>query len=576
MAILNKLSKIFDRQTKMSLFFLLIGILFAALLEMGILALISPLISVLLEPEMIYSDPLIYWAYTFLGFDDADVFLIFLIFLLVALYVFRGFYIYILNRVKFIMIANKRANLSKALFHKMIHYPFRYHAKTNIAEIQRIVVTDVEQLFLLIINTLNLITDFSMALLMFSFLMVVSPTLSLLTLALALICVILYLGVFKKQIKAVGAAHRSSNIQVTKMVNQSFGGIKEVKVLGRESYFSDVFNASNKTFVMAFAKVHSFNVLPGLTLETVCFGGAFLILGMFMLSGADISDMIPQLSLFVVAAFRLLPAVARQVSSIHWILFYKTSVEGVYRSLYSIQDNHRQQQLGAAPVQQQTTPGIQIDNLSFAYPDADKNVLSNLSFTIPEKNSVALIGPTGAGKTTLADLILGIQQPNAGSVFYNGRSVHHNLVEWNKKIGYIPQQIYLLDESIRANVAFGIDPAEISDEKVWQALDKAQLKDHVLSLSTGLDTIIGEGGVRLSGGQRQRLGIARAIYEDPEILVLDEATSALDNDTEKAVMDAIMHFKGDKTMIIIAHRLSTIEHCDLVYEVENQNIKQLR
>jgi ABC-type bacteriocin/lantibiotic exporter with double-glycine peptidase domain len=203
-------------------------------------------------------------------------------------------------------------------------------------------------------------------------------------------------------------------------------------------------------------------------------------------------------------------------------------------------------------------------------------VLEDISLTIPNKKSVAFIGPSGSGKTTLADLILGILTPESGSVFYDGKSIHHNFKQWSRNVGYIPQQVYLLDESILENVAFGIDHPEIDESKVWRALEQAQLADYVRSLPEGLETIVGDRGIRLSGGQRQRVGIARAMYEDPPILVLDEATSSLDSETEKAVMEAVMGFQGNKTMIIVAHRLSTIEHCDIVYKIDEKTIVRER
>jgi len=210
------------------------------------------------------------------------------------------------------------------------------------------------------------------------------------------------------------------------------------------------------------------------------------------------------------------------------------------------------------------------------YPKMRRHVLKKVSLTIPHNKSVAFVGPSGAGKSTLVDIILGILSPQLGYVFYSGMSIHHNVDEWLKNVGYIPQSIYLLDETILENVAFGIDKDEINKEMVWSALEQAQLKEYVESLPDGLQSQIGERGIRLSGGQRQRIGIARALYGNPPILVLDEATSALDSETEKAVMEAIHNLKGRKTVIIVAHRLSSIEHCDMVFEVNKMNVTQLR
>jgi len=212
---------------------------------------------------------------------------------------------------------------------------------------------------------------------------------------------------------------------------------------------------------------------------------------------------------------------------------------------------------------------IIVNNVSFCYPNTSLPVLSDISLIVPHNKSVAFIGPSGVGKTTLADIILGILSPKAGGVYYAGKSIHHSFKEWSQKVGYIPQQIYLLDESIIKNVAFGINSDDIDIMQVWHALEQAQLSEFVRSLPEGLETVVGDRGIRLSGGQRQRIGIARSLYNNPSILVLDEATSSLDTETEKAVMEAIEKFQGEKTLIIIAHRLSTIENCDIIYRIEN-------
>ena len=280
-------------------------------------------------------------------------------------------------------------------------------------------------------------------------------------------------------------------------------------------------------------------------------------------------SIVPQLSLFVLAAFRLLPAVARFTGYVNQIIYFKPSIDAVYVSLFEENENPAE---AAGGVASRKSPDIVVEGLFFKYPEAQAHVIENVSLSIPHKKSVAFIGPTGAGKTTLADIILGVYAPQSGYVFHNGKSIHHDPGEWTNLVGYVPQQIYMLDESIRENVSFGVPKDEVDEVRVWGAIEKARLKDFVESLPDKLDTIIGDRGVRLSGGQRQRIGIARALYNNPEILVLDEATSSLDDETEKAVMEAIETFRGEKTMIIIAHRLSTIEHCDVVYKVENKKV----
>jgi ABC-type multidrug transport system fused ATPase/permease subunit len=217
---------------------------------------------------------------------------------------------------------------------------------------------------------------------------------------------------------------------------------------------------------------------------------------------------------------------------------------------------------------------ISLKDITFAYPDAEVNIFTDANMVVPKGKSVGIMGPSGAGKSTIVDVLLGLLHVKSGEVLCDGSNIFSNYDSWLAQIGYIPQSIYLVDESIRANIAFGIDEDQIDDNRIWEVMKEAQLADFVKSLPEGLDTRIGDRGVRLSGGQRQRIGIARALYHNPEILVFDEATSALDNETEAAVMEAINSFHGKKTMVIIAHRLNTIANCDIIYEVKDEKIHE--
>jgi len=577
MQTLKKLFEIINKQTKVKLLILLVAIVFGAALEMVALALVSPFIYILLDSSIIYTNPLINWFFELLGFASVSAFLALLAFLLAAVYFFRGFYMYVLNRTKFRFLARRQVAMSERLLDKLLGFSYIYHTKHNLAELQQAVNGDVAQLFLVISACLRFATDFFVVLSILLFLVISSPVMTFFVVALAFICVLVYLRIFRGRVRAAGAISRAANVEMGKAVNQAFGGVKEVKLLRREKYFRNVFKVSSDAFVEANTLYRSLEIVPKLSVETVCFGGAFILLGLFIASGVDISGLVPQLSLFVVAAFRLLPALSRLVTYVNLILYNRVSIDAVYRSLFEEADI----QLPGLPDNdlacERNVKGdcIEVRNLAFAYPSGEP-VLDDVSFEIPEKKSVAFVGLSGAGKTTLADLILGILSPISGGVFFQGKSIHHNFDEWTKLLGYIPQQIYLLDETIRENVAFGIDKTEIDDAKVWRALELAQLKEFVKGMPNGLDTVTGDRGIRLSGGQRQRIGIARAMYEDPPILILDEATSSLDSETEKAVMDAVLGFHGNKTMIIVAHRLSTIEHCDIVYRVENRGVTRER
>ena len=310
-------------------------------------------------------------------------------------------------------------------------------------------------------------------------------------------------------------------------------------------------------------------------MEMVFVAAILAVIIVKLLNGTQSAYFVSTLSVFAIAAFRLMPSMNRITNYMSVLMFTKGSVEKVYHDLQEVERLEKNKPVETADVSLELKKEIQIRNLSFRYPDASENVLENISFTIPKNRSIAFIGPSGAGKTTLADIILGVLEPTAGQICVDGIDIQNCMSAWHKNIGYIPQSIYLMDASIRENVAFGIPEEQIDETCLRRALEEAQLKEFVDSLPEGLDTVIGESGVRLSGGQRQRIGIARALYNDPDVLVLDEATSALDNETEKAVMDAIDRLAGNKTLIIIAHRLTTITNCDVIYEVKDRQIKRV-
>lgn len=571
MQIFLKLRRMFDRNTKIKFLVLLVAIIFSAMLETLSLSLISPFVSILLDNSMIESNQYIQFVYGLLGFSNTNMFLAFLAFLLAAVYIFRGIYLYQIAKIQYRFLSRRQANLSNALLYKILGYSYLYHSEKNLAELQRIIIMDVISMFTMLTSVLLMFSDLFMMLFIVVYLIIISPLMTFCIMLLASICMLLYFKAFRKKIQMSGKKARDSQIGMTKSVNQALGGIKEVKLLRREDHFHGVFKTSSDLYVEASTQNAIFSAIPKLVIESVCFGGAFLILAASIVMGTDISGLVPQFSVFVLAAFRLLPAVSRQMSYVNHIMYHRPSVDAVYKSLF----DEEQESVSLPPPEVELPPSssdIIISNMTFQYPNTPTPVLENISITIPDKKSIAFVGPSGAGKTTLIDVILGILTPKAGGVFFEGQSIHHNFNKWSRCVGYIPQQIYLLDESILENVAFGISRDEIDVNNVWFALEQAQLADFVRTMPDGLNTIVGDRGIRLSGGQRQRIGIARAMYENPPILILDEATSSLDQDTESAVMEAVMGFKGNKTMLIVAHRLSTIEHCDVVYRVDGKSV----
>ena len=354
-------------------------------------------------------------------------------------------------------------------------------------------------------------------------------------------------------------------------MNQALGGIKEIKVLNRESYFVASYDAYFEKFIYGLRISCLIRILPKYVIETVCMTGLLLAIIIKLFVGQkDIIDFIPQLAVFAVAAFRLLPSVGKINEHLATILYSYPSIDLIYHDLKEVEITSLKKEETSEKWNFEHV--LKIKNVCYHYPDSEEEVLKNVSFDIEKGTSIAFIGQSGAGKTTMVDIILGLLTPQIGKITADSLNIEKNINVWQKEIGYIPQTIYLSDDTIRNNIAFGIPENEIDKDAVESALNKAQLLQFVDTLPDGMDTIVGDRGIRLSGGQRQRIGIARALYHDPEVLILDEATSALDSDTEASVMDAIDSLKGEKTMIIIAHRLTTIRNVDKIFEVSDGKV----
>jgi len=569
-----KIRHILPRNVKIKIVLLFFGVLLGAQVEMLTIATIQPFIMLLTDPSAIYTNNLLNFAYTTFGFTGITPFFAFLAFMIAAVYAVRGLYVYFFTRIQNRITAQNSAQLANRLLVETIKQPYLYHANINITQLQRIVVRNSERFFGFITDLLALLMDVFMTISILGFLVLTSPIMTGMVLFLASICLAIYFGVLKSRIQESDEEEEKGQVAITKSIFQTFGGVKEIKIMQKDRYFAEKhMRIVNETIKMKEQR-QSIRMLPKLLIESLCFSGAFVIISVVILLGVNMEMLLPQLGIFLMAAFKLLPAISRFTTQITMVIKRRKSVDQVFETLFE-KDKQYDTEL-PEPEITEVSNDIVLSNIFFKYPKARGLVLKNLSLTIPHNKSVAFIGPSGAGKSTLLDIVLGILPPAAGSVVYDGKSIHHNFDFWAKNVGYVPQTIYLLDESILENVAFGIRKDKIDENKVWDALEKAQLKDFVEELPEGLLTQVGERGVRLSGGQRQRIGIARALYNNPSIFVLDEATSSLDVDTENAVMESIRAMQNTKTIIIVAHRLTTIEHCDIVYKIAKRRAVLVR
>lgn len=583
--LLSKINYIFDKKQKLQSVLLCIGLFVGALLELVGVSFITQLVTLISNPEKIHSNEIMQYCYDFFNMTSDRQFFLFVVIALIFVYLIKNLYLLWINYVQYTFVFNNQLRLSGRLIDCYLKKPYTYHLDNNSAEMVRNVMLDSERFFQMLLSIFLTLSEILVSALLCVFLLIVDPVITISVVAILAVFTGLYLILFKGKAKKYGKTNQIYDGKMHQSINQALGAVKDIKILHREKYFADSFLAYGKKKMTAVRNNNVLGQFPKYLIETVCIGTVLLVLVFKIYKGEDLNTMIPQLAAFAIAAFKLLPSVSKINNYANLIVFLKPSVDLIYRDIKDTEDMVNYEiadesgniiEINDDGSQNKDTcyvaDKISINNIVYRYPHTDRDVLNGISFEIPLGKSIGFIGESGSGKSTLADVILGILTPTSGTVMYGNMDVHKHPLKWSKKLAYIPQSIFLCDDTIRNNVAFGIDEDKIDDEKVWKALREAQLEQFVKSQPDGLDSMVGERGVRISGGQRQRIGIARALYDNPEILVLDEATSALDTGTESAVMEAIEKLSGTMTLIIIAHRLTTIKNCDYVYKVENGNI----
>lgn len=572
----SKLAYIFDKRDKWKLLLLTGAIVIGSFLELLAVMVFVPFIDILQNPGTIQSRWYLKAIYDLFGFHSSKNFIVLISVGIIGVYVVKNVYLILEKDYIFRFSYNTQMKLSTRLLAAYMKEPYTFHLNHNIAILQRSLHEDTSRFMQVILYALELLAELAVSAVLVIYLLVISKSITIIVLGFLAVFVGGFLLVSRKYSRRLGLENQGYQGKIFQWMNQALGGIKEIKILEREAYFTDEFRKYWKKYARGLRIARTISILPKYTVEAVSMTGLLVAVIVKLLFGeADSVYFISQLAAFAVAAMRLMPSVGRINEHASNMLYALPSVELVYHDLVGIEGltaNDREERKADWKLQK----GIQVQGVSYHYPDTEEQVLNNVNLTIKKGTTVAFIGSTGSGKTTMVDIILGLLTPVKGAVMADGINVHEQPKTFHAQVGYIPQTIYLSDDTIRNNIAFGVREEEISEEAVRAAVEKAQLKEFIESLPHGLDTIVGDRGVRLSGGQRQRIGIARALYHDPEILVLDEATSALDNETESAVMEAIEHLQGMKTMLIIAHRLTTIRNVDVIYEVGGGKVTQKR
>lgn len=563
LSILNRGEKI-----KLVILFFMVGL--GSILELLGVSAFSPLINLITDPSIIHTKWYLEWLYQALRIQDTRRFLSVVILIIIAIYIIKNVYLIWERNILYRYIFNVQKRVSVKLLKAYLNEPYSFFLTRNTAVLQRSLQSDTDSFVKAIKHFLELMIEAITCVVIIVYLFLVSHSMTIIIAVILVGLVGFFALTTKKKTQKLGRDSQKYKAEIYQYMNQALGGVKEIKVLNREHTFLDKYEDSFGKFTYAQRVSEILGMVPKYCVEASCMTGLLVAILLKMYFGQkDLIDFIPQLSVFAIASVRLLPSVGRINQYFTYILYEQPSIALVYHDLQEVENIEEQTKQNQ---DWKLKSELRICSISYHYPNTDKNVLENASMVIRKGTMVGLVGASGAGKSTLADIILGLLTPQMGKIYADDLDVLKNVQTWQQEIGYIPQVIYLSDDSIRNNIAFGVPEDEIDDTRVRLATEQAQLADFIDLLPDGYQTSVGDRGIRLSGGQRQRIGIARALYNDPELLILDEATSALDHDTETAVMEAIDHLQGQKTMIIIAHRLSTIANADCIYEVADGKI----
>lgn len=568
---LKKINYIFSKKDKIKLFLLTVMIVIGSFLELLAISLFSPFVDSIMNPETMEDSTLMSIINRLFKADSTQQFLTMIAVGIIIIYIIKDTYIIWEKNAIYRFAYRIQRSISTNLLKAYMKEPYTFHLNKNISVLQRSMQEDTDQFAKGILHFMEMTAEVCVCLALGIYLFIVSKSITVFIAGLLIVCLAVFSYLNRKYSREWGKQGQQHKAKIYQWMNQALGGIKEIKVLNRDKTFVKNYDNNFAKYVRVLRLNRLIGVMPKYIIEMVCMTGLLSAIIFKMYFGRkELVEFVPQLAIFAVAAFRLLPSVGRINEHLSAVIYAMPSLDLIYHDLQEIESISRD--VGEKDNNWKFQKSIELKGITYRYPDGDIDVIENASLVINKGETVAFIGASGAGKSTIVDILLGLLAPQRGKILADEMDIYKNLKTWQKEIGYIPQTIYLSDDTITNNVAFGVAEDEINIQSVIHALQQAQLYDFIDTLPEGLDTFVGDRGIRLSGGQKQRIGIARALYHDPEILVLDEATSALDGDTENAVMEAIERLQGQKTIIIIAHRLTTIKNADVIFEVENGTV----
>ena len=571
---INQIRPLFDRQDKFRYLGLLLLMLVGALLDVVGIGTIPAFVATLAVPEKVFALPYVGNALSWMGITTGRQLVIGGAIGLIVIFIVKNMYLFLVYSLQIKTTEYHRVRLSTRLFSAYMYAPWEFHLQKNSAELFRNVWVETHEIITGIINPLlNLVMGSMMTLMTVVLLVVTTPGLAVTGVGLIGGASWLFLRTFNSKLQSYGEIAREERKKTIKAINQSFASLIASRVNGSVSFFVNTLQKSIANFARVVRLKQVIEKASPSILEMIAVSGLMCILLVLITLGEEPEALVPILALYGAAVARLRQSISQIVSSISRIRFSEAAIPAVVGDLMKYGPNAEKRQLAGNDHSSFVfKESIRLDSVCYTYPEANKRTLKDINIHIRKGESVAFVGATGSGKSTMINLLLGFLKPESGSISVDGKDIQTSLQGWLSNVGYIPQDIVLLDDTVRRNVAFGIVDDKINEEQVWEAIRAAQLADFIDSLPGGLDTIVGERGVRFSGGQIQRIGMARALYNNPDVLVMDEATSALDNRTESYVMKTLERLKEGRTFVMIAHRLSTVSQCDRLYFLKDGRI----
>lgn len=564
---IKQLNMIFNRTQKKYFVFIIFLIFFSSLFELLGISILYPVLQLFLDKESFWKRDIIQNIVTIFNIKNENLLMIYMIVFIIFVYIIKNILLIVSDYIQIRFRCSLQKKLSIDQLKRYMQYPYMFFVNTDSAEIYRGITADVAAVKESLSTLFSLTIEILVASFLVCYLFMVDFILATGLILVSGVSFWILFGGLKSNSKELGDALRKADRKLIKNINEALGGIKEFTVMDKRKYLVDRcdYEFTQKTMT-EISYLFTVARTPRL-LEVFLVIGLILIIMFRVATGVAIQKLIANFAIFSVSAFKILPSISKVAQAVTSIGYYYPSLEAVCNK---VQENKIQEKVNIKEKNFLFMDNLHISNVTWRYDTTENYVLKDVDMIIKKNEAVAIIGKSGSGKTTLADIILGLLQPTDGQVLMDNIDIFSMLSTWRKIVGYVPQSVYLYDDTIRKNIAFGEE--KIDNDWVNEVVKQAQLEEFIKSLPNGLDTKIGERGIKLSGGQRQRIAIARALYRKPQILILDEATSALDNETEAAVMDAIEKLHGNITLIIIAHRLTTIQSCDRVYEVMNGNI----